>query len=232
MINKMILGEVIKHKRSVSMTWLDYQKAFDSVPHEYIPIALKLAKVPPFVISAIETLMQKWSTNLHLTSHEGDIQSNTIHYLRGIFQGDSLSVLLFILSVNQLSFLLKKLQGYHIGPSGKGDTTTNHLFFVDDLKPIAVNLNLLKQQLDLVTQFSSNIGMIFGECAFLAIDKGKIVESREVIVMNWVTIKPLKDGDSYKYLGQMKILDMWGPLNKARVRKTCTKDLVKRTICL
>ena len=106
---------------------------------------LKLAKVPPLVISAIETLIQKWSTNLHLTCHEGDIQSNTIHYLRGIFQGDSLSVLLFILSVNPLSFLLKKLKGYQIGPSGRRDATINHLLFVDELKLIAVNLNLLKQ---------------------------------------------------------------------------------------
>ena len=36
----------MKHKISVAMVWLDYQKAFDSVP---------LAKVPPLVISATET---------------------------------------------------------------------------------------------------------------------------------------------------------------------------------
>ena len=162
MISKMILGEVIKHKRSIVMAWLDYQKAFDAVPHKWVLIVLKLAKVPQLVISAIETLMQKWSTNLHLTSHDGDIQPNTNHYLRGIFQGDSLSVLLFILSVNPLSFLVKKLKGYQIALSGKRDTITNHLFFVDDLKLIAVNINLLKQQLDLVTQFSSDIGMICG----------------------------------------------------------------------
>ena len=201
------------------MAWFYYQKAFDSVPHEWLLIALKLAKVPPLVISAIETLIQKWSTNAHITSHEGDIQSNTIHYLRGIFQGDSLSVLLFILSVNPLSFLLKKSKGYQIGPSGKLDTTINHLFFIDDLKLIAVNLNLPEQQLDLVTQFSSNIGIVFGEskCAFLAIDKGKIVESHEVIVMNGVVIKPLKDGDSCKYLGKDENIVYVGPLNKERV---------------
>ena len=118
-INKMILDEVIKHKRSVVMAWLDYQKAFDSVPHEWLLIALKLAKVPPLVISAIETLIQKWSTNVHLTSHQGDVQSNSIHHLGGIFQDDSLPVLLFILSVNLLSFLLKKLKGYQTGLSGK-----------------------------------------------------------------------------------------------------------------
>ena len=237
MINKMILDEVIKHKRSVVMAWLDYQKAFDSVPHEWLLIALKLAKVPPLVISAIETLMQKWSMNVHLTSHEGDIQSNTIHCLRGIFQGDSLSVLLFILSVNPLSFLLKKLKGYQIGPSGKRDTNINQLLFVDDLKLIAVNLNLLKQQLDLVTQFSSDIGIVFGEskCAFLLIDKGKVVESNEAIVINGVAIKPLTDRDSYKYLGQDENIGYVGPLNKARVTaeyKKRVRNLVKRTFSL
>ena len=128
-----------------------------------------------------------------------------------------------------MSFLLKKLKGYQIGPSGKRDTTINHLFFVDDLKLIAVNLNLLKQQLDLVKQISSDIGMIFGEskCAFLAIDKGKIVESHEVIVMNGVTIKPLKDGDSYKYLGQDENIGYVGPLNKARVTAEYKKRVRK-----
>ena len=118
-----------------------------------------------------------------------------------------------------MSFLLKKLKGYQIGLSGTRDNTINHLFFVDDLKLIVVNLNLLKQQLDLVTQCSRDIGMVYGEskCAFLAIDKGKIVESHDVIVMNGVAIKPLKAGDSYKYLGQDENIGCVGPLNKAHV---------------
>ena len=134
------------------------------------------------------------------------IQSNTIHYLQGIFQGDSLPVLLFILSVNPLSFLLKKLKGYQIGPFGKHDTTTNHLFFVDDLKLIAVNLNLLKEQLDLVTRSLATLEWYLGSLNVLSI-------SHEVIVMNGVAIKPLKDRDSY-ILVRMKILDMWDHLIK------------------
>ena len=74
MINKMILDKVIKYKRFVFMASLGYQKTFDSKPHKWLLISLKLAKVPALVISADETLMQKWSTNLHLTSNEGDIQ--------------------------------------------------------------------------------------------------------------------------------------------------------------
>ena len=70
----MILDEVIKHKRSVAMAWLDYQKTFDSVPHEWLLIDVRLANVLPLVILAIEVLVQKWSTNLHPTSHEEDMQ--------------------------------------------------------------------------------------------------------------------------------------------------------------
>ena len=65
--------------------------------------------------------------------------------------------------------------------------------------------------------------------AFLAIDKGKIAESHNMIVMNGVVIKPLKDRDSYKYLGLDENIGYVGPLNKVhvtaeykkRVRKIC-----------
>ena len=90
-------------------------------------------------------------------------KTETIKYLRGIFQGDSLSVLLFILCVDPLSFLLNSLTGYKMGLNGKRTTNITNLFFVDDLKPYATNLNQMKLLLDLVTQFSNDIGMKFGE---------------------------------------------------------------------
>ena len=62
---------------------------------------------------------------------------------------------------------------------------------------------------------------------FLAIDKRKVVESHEVIVINGVAIKPLKDGDSYKYLGQDENIGYVGPLNKARVTAEYKKRVRK-----
>ena len=113
---------------SFVMAWMDYQKVFDSVPHKFSVIALILAKVLLPVILATKTLIQKWSENLHLTSHEGDIQSITIQCHRRTCEGDSLSLLLFILSVNPMLFLLKKLKRYQIRSSGKRDTIVNHFF--------------------------------------------------------------------------------------------------------
>ena len=79
--------------------WLDYQKAFDSAQLKWLIKALELAKVPERIITAIKTLMKKWSTSVNIHSRATSIDSQPIQYLRGIFQGDSLSVLLFSKSV-------------------------------------------------------------------------------------------------------------------------------------
>ena len=86
--------------------------------------------------------------------------------MKGIFQGGSLSVLLFILLVNPLSFLLHKLQGYACGKHKNYNIT--HNFFADGLKLYASSINTAKKQLDLVTEFSKDTGMIFADdkCAY------------------------------------------------------------------
>ena len=45
-INKAIMEEVESKRRNLVCVWLDYKKAFDSVPHNWLIKALHLAKVP------------------------------------------------------------------------------------------------------------------------------------------------------------------------------------------
>ena len=91
---------------------------------------------------------------------------------------DSLSVLL-ILALNPLSFLLNKLKGYKMGSSSNHNTNIIHLFFVDDVKLYASNIQEATKLLDLVTTFSNDIEMKFQEskCAYLKIEKGLIKQS-------------------------------------------------------
>ena len=166
--------------------------------------SLRLAKIPEKLITAIETLTKQWATIVELHGDQSSITSDVINFSNGIFQGDSISVLLFILSLNPLSYMLGKLKGYSYGNDRR--KTITHNFFVDDLKLYGSTINVTKKQLDLVTQFSKDICMDFGndKCAYLKIEKGAIVSDGEPLLMNNLTIKSVKEGDRYKYLGISK----------------------------
>ena len=133
----MILEQVRNNHRNLLMMWFDYKKAFDSIPHNWIIKALQLAKVPSKIINAISQLMKVWATKTTLKADNETIETHVINYLTGALQGDCLSLLLFVFSVNPLSFLLKNLPRYKIGEPGKRGLSISHMLFVDDLKTYA-----------------------------------------------------------------------------------------------
>ena len=90
--------------------------------------------------------------------------SNVIKIVTGIYQVDRLSVILFVLALNPLSHLLRSTKGYAYGKNRQHQHT--HNFFVDDLKLYASDINTVKRQLEIVTTFSKDIGMKFGEEKF------------------------------------------------------------------
>ena len=63
MINKMILENCKKRKRNLSCAWIDYKKAFDSVPHQWIPRSLELFKVSPRIVDFLKQYNKLEDTN-------------------------------------------------------------------------------------------------------------------------------------------------------------------------
>ena len=161
LINKAVLREVKKQRQNLITVWLDYNKAFDSVSHSWLFTALCLAKVPESIVISIEKMSKLWAMIITLEGTNQTIKTDIITYLKGIFQGDSLSVTLFVLSVNPLSFMIKRLRGYAAGKDH--NTNITHIFFVDDLKLYNSATNRIKKQLDFVNRFSHDIGMKFGK---------------------------------------------------------------------
>ena len=102
-----------------------------------------------------------WATIVTLKGTNQTIKTFNCILLKGIFQGDSLSVILFVLSVNPLSFMIKRSRGYAAGKDRK--TNITHNFFVDDLKLYNSATNRIKKQLDLFARFSRDIGRNFGQ---------------------------------------------------------------------
>ena len=213
LINKNILKEAQTLKRNIYNVWLDYQKAFDSVTHEWLLRSLQSAKVPLQLLSAIENLTKYWSTIASLHGTNKSVINDVIKYRNGISQSATLSVLLFVLCLKLLSFLLQNLKGYSYGKSR--NHTLTHNFFVDELEFYASPISILKKQLDLVTTFSNDIVMKFGQdkCAYIKIEKGKNTTTTP-IETNGLTIKPIQEGESFRYLGQDENIAYEGTINK------------------
>ena len=59
----------------------------------------------------------------------------------------------------------------------------------------------------------------------MIVERGKITAATEQITINNVTINPMKEGDSYKYLGQDENLEYVGSVNKKRVTNEYYKSV-------
>ena len=59
--------------------------------------------------------------------------------------------------------MLNGLNGYSTEKGNSREINMTHLFFVNDLKLFAPKINSMKLLLDLITQFSKDIGMTYGE---------------------------------------------------------------------
>ena len=67
--------------------------------------------------------------------------------------------------------------------------------------------------LDIVTQFTEDVGMTFGEskCRFQMIERGVREEKKEPVEVNGLTIKEIENGDSYRYSGIEEAFGASGP---------------------
>ena len=99
------MSEVRNKKRNLITIWLDYKKAFNSVPHEWLIKSLHLAKLPEDLIRAIEHLTSQWSTVLHLKGEEEIIVSDIIYFVKGIFQGVSLRFIIYFIGELTIIFV-------------------------------------------------------------------------------------------------------------------------------
>ena len=53
----MAMGEAKESKRSISVGWIDYQKAFDRVPHKWLIDMLKTIKAPKEIVKVVKQIV-------------------------------------------------------------------------------------------------------------------------------------------------------------------------------
>ena len=196
-IDKAVMEDSRRRQRDLAMVWVDYRKAYDMVPHKWIEKCLKLCGVAENVCRVLLLSMNQWRVQLN----SGNKMLGEVSIRRGIFQGDSLSPLLFVMCLVPLTFVLRKMEtGYRFG---KENIKVNHLFFMDDLKLYARRDKEVESLLHTVRICSADFGMEFGvaKCAQVVVKRGKVVSSDGIELPDGQVIKGLAAGESYRYLG-------------------------------
>ena len=167
LIDKTVLKDCKKRHTNLSMDWIDYKKAYNFVPHSWINECMEMFGIAENVRNLLKTSMEQWK--LSLMSNGEDL--GEVNVKRGIFQGDSLSPLLFILSMVPLSLILRKVKAYY--EWGKKDYKLNHLLYMDDLKLFAKSEEQIDTLVRTVHVFSTEFGM--KKCGILTMKRGKVV---------------------------------------------------------
>lgn len=88
-----------KRNGSLSVAWIDYQKAYDCISRAWIGDALGAIKAAKLLQQTIQEIIPLWSTE-HICAERGVVRV-PIKMERGLYQGDSLSPLLFWLCVEE-----------------------------------------------------------------------------------------------------------------------------------
>ena len=128
LLDKAVLRDCKRRSTNLAMAWIDYRKPYDMIPPSWISEYLELFGVAANTKKFLVNSMNKWE--LELTSI--GVSLGNVEIRRGIFQGDSLSPLLFVLCMVPLSLILRKVKIH----SEFGDklTSLKHVLFMDDLK--------------------------------------------------------------------------------------------------
>ena len=202
------------------MGWIDYKKAYDMVPHPWILECLKLFGAAENIRSLLENSMKSWRTEL--TSNGQTL--GTVSIKRGIFQGDSLSPLLFVVTMIPLTLILRKCEA---GCLYANNTKLNHLFFMDDLKLYARNENQLDSLKQTVRIISKDIGRKFGieKCAVLVLKRGRLAQSEGIRLPDETTIRAMREREGYKYLGVLEADGMLNDTMKKKIGKVAQSKL-------
>ena len=161
--------------------------------------------------------MKNWKTTLNLHHANGALTSRPININSGIFQGDSLSPLLFCLALAPLSTLLNRTNYGCEAQNGK----VNHLFYMDDLKTFAKDDNQETGMLTIVKAFSDDIKMEFrlDKCTRATFNRGQLTKTTSINLDINTVIKEVEQEGTYKYRGVNEGDDIQHSSMKEKIQK-------------
>ena len=210
------------------MAWVDYQRAHNSLPHNWLLRCLK-HKISPVLCRFLSRVMEEFEDidgAFQERYHQHEAHADQVRYFKVIHYLLFSSVWLNPLSVE----LLRTGYGYWLS-TGRGETAkrqlVRYLLYMDDMKLYGRNPGQKKRLLHMVRTFFDDIQMNFGldKCASAHFVNGKLSgHNSEVEVGKTDTINCLEPGQVYKYLGVEKS----NGIQHSTMRETLCREYVCR----
>ena len=193
-----IIEEMRNHNKDVTLCFVDFKKAFDSINRDIMFQILPLYGIPDEIIKAIKVLYTNTKAKVLTTDGETEL----FDILAGVLQGDTLAPFLFILVLdyalrtsldqnNTLGLLLKKRNG-----SRNPAQYLTDLDFADDLALIAESISNAELLLHSLEEACSAVGLICNESKTEFISTSSNQDSLKAS-----SGRDLKRVEDFKYLG-------------------------------
>jgi hypothetical protein len=185
-----------KEKGRFYSVFIDFSKAFDSVPHQHLFYSLISRDLHGRVINLLRNMYSKLRSCVLINDgYLCDDFSCSI----GTRQGCMISPFLFVFYLNELIHLAEEehCQGIYVSEE---HPNVNMLLYADDIVIVGDHIGRVQKLLNTLSKFCSNWGLQVNmqKSKFMVFRNGGIIKKNEVLYYNGIRLKYVT---YYKYLG-------------------------------
>ena len=217
-----VLNKARIKQRSLVITLLDLKNAFGEVHHNLIASVLSYHHIPSHVQALISSLYLDFKTSI-ITD---EFQTPAISVRRGVLQGDCLSPLLFNLCFNTFIQFITAEKYKHLGFSVHDEN--DRMFqpvrwfqFADDAAVITSGEKENQILLNCFTRWCqwANFVIRVDKCITFGVRKysTRSIQFQPKLLIDKQIVPPVKNGESFKYLGRFFDFDMSNEMHKSQL---------------
>ena len=175
------------------------------------------------LIDFIKNIVKTWEISIEINTKNGKEKIEAVKVNRGILQGDSFCVTLFIM-FNPLAWYIRSTEQHNITCHRNEKIT--HSLYVDDLKTYHKSRNKAAVTSTTIKSMFRDIGFEWGlqKCPAVEVNRGKLTEGGNLTLSKEQSIQIMSKDDHYKFLGTVENSKQLDEL----ITQTLSKEYIRR----